>query len=138
MKSEAGLRSIPVPSAILPLVKHLMKRTDTDGYLIRSTANNKWHVRGSPLGQRFSKLKRRLSYDRRRTYHSLKHTFTSLLAQARCPLGMVRDLVGHEGNGEAAVTIGYIDEHDLRARLVWLDRAIRFDRPEPPMEDDED
>ena len=53
MKSEAGLRSIPVPSAILPLVKHLMKRTDTDGYLIRSTANNKWHVRGSPLGSGF-------------------------------------------------------------------------------------
>ena len=138
MKSEAGLRSIPVPSAILPLVRHLMKRTNTDGYLIRSTADNKWKLRGTGIGTRFSKMKRRMGYDRRRTYHSLKHTYTSLLAQARCPLGMVRDLAGHEGNGEAAVTLGYIDEHDLRARLIWLDKAIRFDSAEPALEDDED
>jgi hypothetical protein len=50
MKSEAGLRPLPVPCAILPLVKQLTKRTDTDGYLLRSTAESKWGVRGSPLG----------------------------------------------------------------------------------------
>ena len=46
MKTEAGIRSLPVPSAIIPLVEQLMQRTDSGGYLIRSTAKNKWKRRG--------------------------------------------------------------------------------------------
>ncbi len=123
LKSEAGLRELPVPTAILPLVQQLMQRQDSDGYLIRSTANNKWKLRGSKIGQRFTRLKQKLAYDRRRSFHSLRHSFATMLSAAGCPLPVMRDLLGHAGND---VTLGYVDESDLRDRLVQLDRAIRF------------
>ena len=37
---------------------------------------------------------------------------------------MIRDLMGHEGNGD--VTMGYIDPSELLARLRWLDKAVKF------------
>jgi integrase len=124
LKSEAGLRTLPVPSAIVPLVAKLAQRKDADGYLIRSTANNKWQLRGSVIGQRFSRLKTRLGYDRRRSFHSLRHTYASMLSAAGVPLAVIRDLMGHASDGN--VTLDYIDESTLRERLVWLDRAIKF------------
>lgn len=127
MKSEAGLRTLPVPTAIVPLVRTLIKRTDSDGYLLRSTASNKWGDRSTGIGKRFSNLKVRLGYDRRRSFHSIRHTFMTLLSRADVPLEMIRDLAGHE-NGD--VTLGYIDPSELLARLEWLDKAIRF--PENP------
>jgi integrase len=130
MKSEAGLRDLPVPMAIVPLVKRLAKRTDSDGYLIRSTAN-KWGDRGSAIGKRFSDLKTRLGYDGRRSFHSIRHSFASILNSAGTPLAMLRDLLGHETGGD--VTLGYVDESELRERLIWLDK-IRFDSASPTPE----
>jgi integrase len=121
MKTEAGLRSLPVPTAIRALVERLIKRRDSDGYLIRSMADNQWDQRGTPIGQRFSKLKTRLGYDRTRTFHSFRHTYATLLSHV--PLAMLRDLMGHE-NGD--VTLGYIDPSQLIERLHWLDKAIQF------------
>ena len=54
MKSEAGLRDLPVPGAIVPLVKQLAKRTDSDGYLIRTGTANKWGDRGTGIGKRLA------------------------------------------------------------------------------------
>ena len=122
-EDRSRIRSLPVPSAIIPLVEQLMQRTDSDGYLIRSTAKNKWKRRGNTIGQRFSRLKTRLGYDRRRSFHSLRHSFATLLNAAGCPLPMIRDLMGH---GNDSVTVGYIDESTLRERLHWLDRALQF------------
>jgi integrase len=136
MKSEAGLRTLPVPTAIAGLVKRLAARRDSEGYLLCSGAKSKWGVRGSPLGQRFSKLKTRMGYGPRHTFHSLRHTFLSLLAHAGCPLDMVRDLGGHENGGDTM--LGYIDPSELLNRLHWLDTAIRFDSAQPDTDDDED
>ena len=124
MKSEAGLRTLPVPSALDDLVAKLVTRKDAGGYLIRSTAHNKWGLRGSTIGQRFTRRKQRLGYDRRRSFHSLRHSFASMLNAAGVPMAMIRDLMGHAGNGD--ITLTYIDESELRERLQWLDRAIRF------------
>jgi integrase len=118
---------VRVPTAIQPLVTRLMERRDSDGHLIRSTAANKWNQRGSPLGQRFSKMKTRMGYDRRRTFHSIRHTYASMLAHAGVPMDLLRDLMGHE-NGD--VTLGYIDPSELRRRLDWLDTAVRFPEAE--------
>jgi integrase len=123
LKTEAGLRDLPVPTLLIPLVAKLMKRRDSDGYLIRSMASNQWGQRGTSIGTRFSKMKRRLEYDRRKTFHSLRHSFASMLNSAGTPMALIRDILGHE---DGNVTLGYIDETPLRERLVWLDRAIVF------------
>jgi integrase len=123
MKSEAGLRALPVPSALLSLVGQLVKRKDSGAYLIRVNARNRWGLRGNSIGARFGRLKARLGYDRRRSFHSIRHSFASMLNAAGVPLAMIRDLMGHE-TGD--VTLGYIDDSALRERLVWMDRAIRF------------
>ena len=140
LKTEAGLRVLPVPTILLPLIKRLCKRTDSDGFLVRSTANNKRDVRGAPIGQRFGRLKTRLGYGRVHSFNSLRHTFLSLLAHANVPLDVIRDLGGHEDGGDdsARVTLGYIDPRGLRARLKWLDKAIWFDSPTADADDDGD
>ena len=125
LKSEAGLRSLPVPTAFVPLVTKLAARKDAGGYLIRSTANNKWGSRGSVIGQRFGRLKTRLGYDKRRSFHSLRHSFATMLHAAGCPMATLRDLLGHAGDS-GDVTLDYVDETELRERLHWLDKAIRF------------
>jgi integrase len=123
MKSEAGFRSLPVPTAIVPLVTKLAERRDSDGYLINVAGTNKWNLRGNSIGQRFSKLKKRLGYDRTRTFHSFRHTFASMLNAAHVPMATIRDLLGH-ANGD--VTLGYIDASELIDRLHWLDKAVQF------------
>jgi integrase len=138
MKTESGRRTLPVPSLLLPLVKQLVTRTDSNGYLLCSGASNKWGLRGTAIGTRFSKLKTRMGFDRRRSFHSLRHTYATLLARARVPFDVLRDLLGHEGGEGGSVTAGYVDESELRERLIWLDRAIRFDSAEPALDDDED
>ena len=128
LKSEAGLRSLPVPTAIIPLVQQLAKRKDTEGYLIRGR-KNKWDQRSNAVGQRFSKMKTRMGYDRRRSFHCIRHTYATLLSRSGVPLEIIRDLMGHEGNGD--VTLGYIDPSELIERLHWLDKAIQFSEAPP-------
>ena len=123
MKSEAGLRTLPVPTKFVALVTKLAARTDFDGYLIRVKARGKWGLRGNSIGARFGRLKTRLGYSRQHSFHSLRHSFATALNAAGTPMAMIRDLMGHEGND---VTLGYIDESELRERLVWLDKAISF------------
>jgi integrase len=125
IKSEAGLRTLPVPTVIIPLVEQLARRRDSGGYLIRIAARGgKWGLRGNSIGARFGRLKTRLGYDRRRSFHSLRHSYATMLNAAGTPMAMLRDLLGHE---DGNVTIGYIDESELRERLIWLDKAIQFD-----------
>jgi integrase len=126
LKTEAGIRSIPVHPDIRDVVQQLAQRKDSDGYLIRFAGSNKWNRRGNAIGQRFSKMKRRMGYGRSRTFHSLRYTYAYLLAKGRVPMHRIKDLMGHKGRD---VTEGYIGDSDLDELAEWVALAIRFDAP---------
>jgi integrase len=113
-----------VPTRLIPLVTKLAARTDSDGYLIRASDKNKYGLRGNAIGQRFGVLKRRLGYGPRHTFHSIRHSFATMLSRGGVPMEGIRDLLGHE---DGNVTEGYIDESELLARLEWIDKSIRFE-----------
>jgi integrase len=117
LKSEAGVRDLPIPPGCEALVRRLAQRTDSDGYLLRCTSLDKWGHRSNGIGMRFTRLKRRLGYDGTRVYHSIRHSFAFALAKARAPLHSIGDLLGHAGT---SVTEGYLGECDLGERLHWL------------------
>ena len=128
LKTEAGIRSIPVHPDIRDLVEQLAVGCDSKGYLIRVAGKNKWNKRGSAIGQRFSKMKRRMGYDTQRTFHSLRHCYAYLLARGRVPMFRIKDLMGHRGHD---VTEGYVGVSDPDEMLEWLTVAIRFDALDP-------
>jgi integrase len=124
LKSQAGVRDMPIPDPIDDLVMRLAGRQDADGYLIRSTSNNQWKLRGGGTGQRFTRLKRRLGFDGTRTFHSIRHSYAHMLSKARVPMhNNIKDLMGHKGK---SVTEGYIGETPLDEKLHWLSLAMHY------------
>ena len=123
IKTEAGPRDLPVVDEIADLVEQLATRKDSDGYLIRATCENRWDKRSIGIGQRFSRLKSRLGYDRRHVFHSIRHCFAHMIAKSRTPEHVIRALLGHEPN---STTADYIGQPDLEEKLHWLKLAMRY------------
>ena len=127
-KTAAGVRDVPIHPAIRGLLANLRKRPDRDGFLIHSSGANKYAKRGDAIGKRFTRLKTELGFDRRFTFHSIRHTVTHLLETAECPEGVAQDIVGHVKRG---LTFGlYSGRTRLDQRARWLKRAVSY--PTPP------
>ena len=122
LKTEAGVRDMPIPLFCGELVTRLAQRKDSDGYLIRSTGLEKWGNRGGGLSQRFTRLKRRLGHNHTKTFHSLRHDYAHMLSKARVPMHNIKDLMGHKGK---SVTEGYIGETGLDEMAYFLN-LIRY------------
>jgi integrase len=123
LKTESGPRDLPLVPDIADLVARLAQRTDSDGYLIDTVCDNKWDKRSVAIGQRFSRFKRRLGYDHRHVFHSIRHCYAHLIAKARAPEHVIKALMGHE---PGSVTAGYVGEIDLAEKLYWLKLAMRY------------
>lgn len=94
-KTVAGIRVVPVHPALTALVKRLMEDTE-DGYLIPSTADNKYKNRSSPLGKVFGRMKKGLGFDRFHVFHSIRMTAITQLVRANVAGPIIAELVGHE------------------------------------------
>jgi integrase len=95
-KTEAATRIVPVHIKLAGLVKRLCKASK-DGYLISGLpAGNKYKKRGISLGDKFSRLKKDMGFDKRYVLHSLRHTVTTLLIQAGVDQVVRHEILGHE------------------------------------------
>jgi integrase len=134
-KTAAGDRYVPVHPKISHLLGNLIKGAEDDGYLIKSTAHNKYGERSQPIGKRFGRLKTDLGFDHRYVFHSLRKTVAHLFETAECPPGVAKDVIGH---AKTDMTFGiYSGETRMDHRAKWLAKAIRYPsltgdrRPEP-------
>lgn len=106
------------------LIDQLIRDADADGYLIHSTAKNKYGERSQPIGKRFGRLKSELGFDARYVFHSLRKTVAHLLETAECPPGVAKDIIGH---AKTDMTFGiYSGETRMDQRARWLNKAIRY------------
>lgn len=97
-KTEAGIRECPLHPDIVPLFKQLSSNaTNNDGFLFPG-GGNKYGNRLDPLSKRFGRLKTAQGYGNDYTFHSLRHTFTTLLHQAGVGVELISYLDGHENS----------------------------------------
>lgn len=95
IKTDAGLRDTPIHPAIVPLVARLVSAS-SDGYLIPSSADNKYGTRSDPLSKRFGHLKKAQGFDSKHVFHTSRNTLITLMQQAGVASETISDIVGHE------------------------------------------
>ncbi len=94
-KTEAGIREVPIHSALKPLVTRL-KEESKDGYLLSGLTFNKYGDRSNAIGKRFGRLKTAQGFGRSHVFHSLRKTLITLLEDAGVSENLAADIVGHE------------------------------------------
>ena len=85
-KSEAGVRLVPVHSAVDHVVTELVKAAESDGYLFYATTTNQDGDRGDAIGKRFTRLKQGMGFQVRQTFHSIRHTVIYLFRKVGCDI----------------------------------------------------
>jgi integrase len=93
-KTKAGVRTVPIHSAAMQVFRQLC--TDNDGYVFAHLLTDKWGNRGDAIGKRFGRLKKELGFSKQHDFHSLRHTVTTMLANAEVEPDVISDIVGHE------------------------------------------
>ena len=94
-KTEAGLRRVPVHSALVEVVTRL-KETSKDGYLLSGLTFNKYGDRSNAIGKRFGRLKKFLGFPEKKVFHSIRKTVVTMLENAGVSENLTADIVGHE------------------------------------------
>jgi integrase len=94
-KTQAGVREVPIHSALTPLVKRL-KEASTDGHILAGLTLNKYGDRSNAIGKRFGRLKAAMGYGPQHVFHSLRKTLVTLLEDSGVSENLAADIVGHE------------------------------------------
>ncbi len=104
-KTEAGMRTIPCPKAIRKVVKAWVK--------------NRWSK--LTIRNRFNELKTELGFPKRvKTFHSLRHTFTSNMEALEAQEATIARIIGHK---HKEITYGrYGSKSDPETLRPWLDK----------------
>jgi integrase len=121
-KTEAGIREIPIHSALMPLISILL--THNDDYLLGNLTLTKYGERSNALGKRFGRLKSKLGYSNRHVFHSIRKTFTTQLENASVLENITADILGHE---KPRLTYGlYSGGTSLEVKRMAIEN-IRYD-----------
>ena len=136
-KTEAGIRELPITSALEPLVRELLK-SSTNVYLLDDltwSALNvngervEKHKRSKNVSKRFNRQRKELGIletpGRVCDFHSFRATVAGKLERAGCPEGIAADILGHERNNnkKLGITYGlYADPADVDVRRKWLEK----------------
>jgi len=94
-KSKAGNRELPIPNSLQETFKTLALQSD-DGYLIPSSAGNKYGVRSDSISKRFGRLKTSMGHSKSHVFHSIRKTAATLLEQAEVEPLTIMYLLGHD------------------------------------------
>lgn len=118
-KTAAGVREVPIHSALFPLVEKL-KNQSTDGYLLSGLTMNKYGDRSNAVGKRFGRLKKDLMFTNAHVFHSIRKTMVTLLENAGVGENTTADIVGHE---KPRITYGL---YSGGASLILKKKAIEL------------
>lgn len=105
-KTVAGIRQIPVHPSSLDTVERLIADS-TDGFLLPSSAGNKYGIRSDSLSKAFGRLKTAQGFGKHHVFHSVRSMVVTLLLRSGVPGPTVANIVGHE---TGLVTFDVYDE----------------------------
>lgn len=97
-KTEAGIRTVPVHSELVAVVKRLKDASQDkpDAYLLPNLTFNKYGDRSNAIGKRFGRLKQSLKHPSNKVFHSIRKTVITQLENAGVSENLTADIVGHE------------------------------------------
>lgn len=105
-KTVAGIRQIPIHPSLLTTVERL-NADSTDGFLLPSSAGNKYGIRSDSLSKAFGRLKTAQGFGKQHVFHSVRAMVVTLLLRSGVPGPTVANIVGHE---TGLVTFDVYDE----------------------------
>ncbi len=105
-KTKAGVRQVPIADCILPLVKEQYDRTDTMFYPYTYTKIREY-------------LRRRMKH----SLHDTRHTFISLLTEQEIDPRIIKQIVGHAGDG---VTENVYTHISIKKKLEAVNKLPTF------------
>ncbi|MNR32189.1 Phage integrase family protein [compost metagenome] len=95
-KTDAGIRDVPLHPALVPLFNKLSANASSnDGFLFPG-GGNKYGNRLDYLSKRFGRLKTAEGFGKDHAFHSIRHSFTTLLHQAGVSIEVLPYITGHE------------------------------------------
>jgi len=97
-KTEAGVREVPIHSALAPLVLKLLD-SSADGYLLKGRTlggENRYGNRLDAVGKRFGRLKTAAGFDKTFVLHSIRKTAITKVHRAGADVSVMPALFGHE------------------------------------------
>ena len=121
-KTVAGIREIPVHPALVPTVERLIADSK-DGYLLPSSAGNKYGIRSDSLSKAFGRLKTAQGYDKKHVFHSVRSMVVTLLLRGGVPGPTVANIVGHE---TGLVTFDIYDEGASPAQKLAALKVLSY------------
>lgn len=97
-KTIAGIREVPIHSAIQPLIDQLCKDAGKDGRLWPDLVFYENSSKGGTISLQFLRLREKLGYSgfREKVFHSIRKTLVTALENAGVPENVAADIVGHE------------------------------------------
>ncbi|GBQ59099.1 phage integrase [Acetobacter indonesiensis NRIC 0313] len=109
-KTEAGTRVIPLHSKLIEAGIMALKDNAEGHYLIPGLNGSKQKDRGATLSRAFSQLKTRLGLPAEITFHSFRHTVSTLLRNATTDIReiWIDRLLGHEATHKSQGTTTYL------------------------------
>ena len=124
-KTPAGVRTIPLHTALVPLITRLLRAGG--GYVVPVASargpGNQYGDRSAALGKRFGRLKTCAGFGPDLVFHSIRKTVATLLEDAGAPEGVAADILGHE---KPSITYGlYSGGASLATKRLWLETALR-------------
>ena len=94
-KTPAGIRQVPIHSALLTLFEKLILQSH-DGYLLSGLSKNKYDDRSNAIGKRFGRMKIKLGYPPLKVFHSIRKTVITKFENSYINENIAADIVGHD------------------------------------------
>lgn len=93
-KTQAGVRTVPIHSAIKQAVARLLEGANPSDFLLRDLSGNN---RMDTASKAFARIADKAGYsDPRKTFHSIRKTFTTAMENLGVSENIVADIIGHE------------------------------------------
>jgi integrase len=108
----------------LPLINRLLKNPQAGGFLLPTTASNKYDERGTPAGKLFGRIKTKLNFGEEYRFHSIRKTVATLFERAECPEGIAADILGHD---KPTMSYGtYSAGSSEQQKKGWLEKVLIY------------
>lgn len=126
-KTTAGLRCVPIHTAIRPLVERLRSSPEAGGYLLPGRPNPHGE-RSAAVGKRFGRMRTRAGFGHQHVFHSIRRTVASMLFTMGVKEAKAAQILGHE---YTRMTYGvYADALAVPVLSPLMEAAIEY--PEAP------
>lgn len=126
-KTVASIRRIPILDDIKPLLhshlenaRHNLTTIPFDGNFLIFPSETGAYREQNNFRESFRRLCDKLSIEKGRTIHSLRHTFCTILARQGVPLLEASRLMGHANIQVTAKVYSHVNENDKKAAVKKL------------------